>query len=123
MSDAPDTPKETPTRDSIRAGIFNFKTQGTPGVLNGQNVELREPDLDTVLEFQMSGSEDRKLQSARMLINYVYVPGTDQRVFDDEDVDMIMRLPFNKDLKKLTEQITALLGVEPKAEDKSPDSE
>lgn len=128
MSDEPtndgvDSTPKAMTRAEIRAALFSHTEPGEMGSLYGIPVELRAPDLDTVLDFQMSDANNRKQMSANMLIRYVYVPGTMEHVFDDEDVDQILKMPFNKDLKKLMEQITALLGVEPAAGDKSEDQE
>lgn len=115
-----DTPQKTPQlsdRDRIRSQIFGAKPQVEKTSIFGASVDLREPPMSVVLDFQ--ASDDRKAAVAMMLINYVYVPGTDEPVFDEADVEGIMALPFGKDISALQTKILALLGVSPTAEDKS----
>lgn len=107
------------TRDQIREQIFNTKPMVKQITFMGVEVDLREPPMDVVLDFQASDAENRKFQVAKMMQNYVYVPGTEDPVFEDGDVEAILKLPFGRDMQLLQNEIMQIMGVQPTASDKS----
>lgn len=110
----------TPTvwdRNSARAAIFAVKPKHLPLTFNGVPVEVRDPSIQDVMDLQ--SGEDRKLGMALMIINYVYLAGTEDKLFEEGDVSDILALPFNSDVRTLQEAITSLTGVVPSTEDKS----
>lgn len=117
---APAEPAKKWSRDEIRTQIFGAKPQHEPITLFGAPVELREPNMETVLDFQISN--DRKSAIAVMMINYVFT-ADGEPVFEEGDVEAILQMPFNADVRNLQTKILALLGVSPTAEDKSPTEE
>ena len=117
------TPTESQTkltRDEARAAIFGAKTTKTVATLNGVRVYLQEPQLGAVMDFQQE--EDRKRGACMMLVRFVHTEDGEP-VFEEADVDSLLELPFNKDMRDLQNKIQVMLGVAPTAADKSPATE
>lgn len=100
---------QTPSRDSIRAAVLGAKAivkEVKP--FFGTAVELRQPELGVVLDMRKT---EEQHQIARMLIDYTFVPGTTEKVFDEADADGILQIPFGPDMKKYIDIMNELLGV------------
>lgn len=113
--------KDEVTRESIREAIFsrkNFKTRKL--TLYGAEVEIRQPSLGMILEAQRE--EDTRAGIIRILIQYTYVPGTDERVFEESDADSIAALPFGSELIELNKIITELTDIDVLGEEKNSES-
>ncbi len=99
------------TRDELRGKIFaskNFRKEEI--TLFGAIVELRQPTLGQILEAQEQ--EDRKVALLKLLVEYCFVPGTEERVFEEADLDAIMNMPFSKDVEKLNEVMLGLTNID-----------
>lgn len=98
------------SRDEIRAKIFGAKPKSEI-VENfyGATIELRQPDLKTALEAR---SQQENEHVFTMLLDYAYVPGTDQKVFEEADVEMIRSLPFGPEMTTLMAKVNKLLGID-----------
>ena len=46
-----------------------------------------------------------------MLTDYAYVPGTNEKVFEVEDIDSLKNLPFGAEFTRLMDKVNALLGI------------
>lgn len=99
-------------RDDIRGKIFSTKQKKILTSFNGAQIELRQPNLKTVLE--NLDNADRKNTVVTILIDYAYVPGTDERIFEDTDFDSIMELPFGSDFMEVSEAIDKLTNLNKK---------
>jgi len=98
-------------RDEIRAKIFSGKNIRKEFLtLFGAEIELRQPSLGEMLDFQQM--PDRKYAIAGMLIAYSFVPGTNEKVFEDTDVESILTLPFGPEMVEVSNAITRLTSVE-----------
>lgn len=105
-------------RDEIRKAIFsNAKPKSLTFEFFGAEIELRQPPMSEVLATQASAGEDRARASAEMVVRYAYVPGTDERVFDEADIDMIQRMPFGSDMANLNVKIGELTDIDLKVEE------
>lgn len=94
-------------RDQIRVAFLNSKPSSKLVTAFGVQVELRTPPVQTVL-----GTEfNRKTALATMLINYCFVPGTDEHVFDEADVEGIMSMPWNAEVTKLVDEINKITDI------------
>jgi hypothetical protein len=51
-----------------------------------------------------------------LLIGYSYVPGTDERVFDESDYDDLVNMPLNSSFQAAVRQISETLDL--KVDDK-----
>ena len=98
------------SRDQLRSKIFSEK----PKVLlidldDGQQVEVRQPTVGALLD--VVGIEDLKTRMARMLITSCYVPGTNERLFEDADQDSLMQLPQSGVYQKLVDAVQANMNL------------
>jgi hypothetical protein len=121
MSDKkPNTPK---TRDDIRKAIFSADASKRQSIkLNffGTEIELRQASIMEVqAQIERRATSNGTVSIADYLIDYAYVPGTDEKVFESGDKETIAQLPFNKDMTKLTEAITSLTNIDVKAAEKN----
>jgi hypothetical protein len=99
------------TRDAIRAKIFGAKPKSEL-VENffGTTIEIRQPTLQVALEQRNTDEKDRLYF---MLTDYAYVPETNEKVFEKEDIDNIRNLPFGPEFNALMDKINSLLGIKP----------
>jgi len=97
-------------RDDIRASIFGAKPETRTIEFFGHEIELRQPTLGATMEMRRSTDEDA---TANMLINYAYVPGTNDHVFEAADEENIKNIPFGADMQRLSQAVNELVGVTP----------
>lgn len=100
-------------RDRIRANLIGKTPEGKrlPLTLWDNEVELKQPDLGTVLamaDIDMSAAD----RLAWTVVQYTVVPGTDVRVFEDTDIKAIKKWPFAQDMMDLQDAITELTGID-----------
>ena len=100
------------TREQIRDQLLGHAPKASTKALTlfGIDVELRQPTLGAILDAQET--ESNRERSAAMIIQYAFVPGTDERVFEPADREMILKWPFNEDVIALQEAIIELSGVD-----------
>ena len=97
------------TRDSLRASIFSTKPIKKEIIkLFDTEVEIRQPTIKDVLEMDTSDNTEAVVG---VLIRYCYVPGTDDRVFEEADRDNILSWPVGDWLQNVTKSIERLTGV------------
>ena len=99
-----------------RAAIFNAKPQTQALTFAGVPIIIQEPAFGEVIDSQQN--EDRKVGMAMLIVKYVYL-ADGQKLFSEEDVDSIIALPWNEDLRTLNNAISKFLGVAPSNDDKS----
>lgn len=106
-----ETEAKTLSRDEIRSAIFSAKPKSVL-VENffGVTLELRQPGLQQALQVRET---DQAEQVYTMLLDYSYVPGTNEKVFSAEDVDSLRELPFGGEMVNLISKVTELLGTDP----------
>lgn len=106
------TEKKVPTRDEIRAAIFGAKPKSEiVEDFFGVTIEMRQPSLQVALNQKEASEEDRMYL---MLTDYTYVPNTNEKVFEREDIDNMRTLPFGGEFQRLMEKVNKLLGLDPK---------
>jgi len=99
-------------RQQLRAQLLGNapKPARTALSLFGADIELMQPTLRAILDVQ--DIEDTKERSTDMIIRYACVPGTDERIFESADKDMILSWPFTNELVDLQMAIAKLTGVD-----------
>ena len=95
-----------PTRDEIRAALFGIKQRSKIVAVAGTSIEVRQPRVADILNADTT--DDRKATITRMMCDYCFVPGTEIKVFDIEDADGLMGIPFGKDWQALNGAINEL---------------
>ena len=100
------------TRDDLRAKLLGQapKPQIKTMSLFGQEIELRQPTLGAILDAQ--GIDDDKIRTVTLIIEYAYVPGTDERIFEEADTNVILSWPFGEELVEIQVAIAGLTGVD-----------
>ncbi len=110
--------KQQTLRDDIRAKVFSGDTfKREPVEAFGATIEIRQTTLGRVLELQEKLGEDRKIAIGLAFIEFCYVPGTDERLFSDEDLDLVLGLPFGDDFQKAQTAINKMMGITEKEVD------
>ena len=100
------------TRDAIRAALIG----NTPKILKKTitifdiGLELHQPTFGAIINAREI--EDPAHRAASLIIEYSFVPGTDERVFEDTDLEFILRWPFGEDLITIQNAIAELTGVD-----------
>ena len=108
------------SRDETRTAIFhNSKPKSIEFKFFGVLIELRQPPMKQVMEAQATAADDRSKAAAQMVVRYAYVPGTNERVFDEADIDGILNMPFGSDLADLNLKIAELTNVDILGEEKN----
>ncbi len=103
------------SRDNIRSKIFSGANKHRKSKVidfMGEDVEVRQP---TVKQVQDLAKEARKEDSDAVLLSimeYCYVPGTDEKVFDAADKDELLGLPVGDWLNNLNKAIEEMTGVD-----------
>jgi hypothetical protein len=98
-------------RDNIRAAYFGNKVRSTPVTLaSGVIVECRQPTVGDQLA--ISALQDTAERMLQLFTRHVYVPGTDEQVFDSADFESIKNTPASGDYAKITQALTALMDLE-----------
>jgi len=103
------------SRDAMRAKIFGAKPEKETIDFFGTRVELRQPSLGVMLEARNASIEEASVQ---MLLNFAFVPGTEEKVFEVADEDSIREIPMGPDLQRLYGACNKLLGVDTEALEK-----
>lgn len=109
---------EQTKRQVLRDKIFGSRNRKRIVIdILGEKVELRQPSLGDLMDAREE--KESKKVVARMIINYCYIPGTEERVFEDADVEAILALPFGEELVAIQNAISELTGVDVKEQEKN----
>jgi hypothetical protein len=108
------------SRAELRSSIFsstNTKPKSKLVDFFGEQIEVRQPKVGVVLDLRNAGEKNIKQMLISTLIQYCYVPGTDEKVFEEADEDQLMEMPFGEDLTRLQTAISELTNVNIQADD------
>ena len=97
-------------RDSVRAKIFEAKELKKITVeFFGTTIEMRQMRLADILKAQ--SNEDREAGVIGMLVEYAFIPDTDEKVFEISDVDSLKAMPFGADFQRISKAMEELTEV------------
>jgi len=107
-----DIPTKALTRDEIRKALLGNAPKPTHKdvTLFGIKLELRQPTLGGILAAQ--DIEDARERAVDTIVNYSYVPGTNERVFEVTDKDVILGWPFTEELVTIQVAVAEMTGVD-----------
>ncbi len=117
--DEPAKPKKL-SKDDLRAAIFaaeNSRVKRVPIKFQGQELELKQPTVEEIMQFH-SLPEGRS-NFAYILINHVYIPGTDEKLFDEADYDAIVAMPYSPEIVEIQNVMTGFLSSDVKSAEKN----
>jgi hypothetical protein len=87
----------------LRSIIFSAKNKQRASEITeffGVRVEVRQASLQRIVQLAASGEND-KAGAIYVLLNYVFVPGTNEPVFTEADEDQLSSLPYGKDIENI----------------------
>ena len=100
------------TRDELRDALLGTAPKPDSRIIMmfGVELELRQPNLGAIMKAREE--TDQATRAVDMIIEYAFVPGTDDHVFEMTDRDTIKNWPFGPDLTRLNAAIAELTGVD-----------
>lgn len=105
--------EELSPRDRLRRKIFaQTKLETRPKkVINilGEDVEVRQPTLREVQK--MAEEPQDSAGTVRLMVQYCYVPDTEEKVFAVEDAETMLDMPSGPWLMAFMEAVSELTGI------------
>lgn len=118
-----DTKTKAPlTRDAARAKIFaaeNKKGESVVLQFFGTEIELKQPSIGEIQKFGENVAEGGRIAFAQILVDYAYVPGTQEKVFESGDIASLNQLPFNADIQRVIDTIETFTNLSVKDAEKN----
>jgi hypothetical protein len=111
---AKQVPVTSQMRDELRSLIFAGKNKEQKSVniqMFGNEVEIRQPTVGQISRLAKLQADEKTDALISIMLEYCYVPGTDQRLFDREDVESINSLPAGQWLADLNKAVLELTGL------------
>lgn len=98
-------------RDDLRQKLFSAKKFRSKTVnLFGDKVEIRQPSVGQILKAR--DSADSKEALIGILVDYCFVPGTTDKVFEKADTGAIMEWPVGKWFTDVNNAIVELTDID-----------
>lgn len=122
MADEAKTQKAAPTRDATRAKIFAAENKQGESVLLkffGTEIELKQPSIGEIQKFGENVVDGGRIPFAQILVDYAYVPGTTEKVFELGDIESLNQLPFNADIQAVVDTIEQFTNLSVKDAEKN----
>lgn len=95
-------------RDAIRAAVMNSSSDDEIVTAFGVQIAVRPPELRELVQYQDFAQDEHMI--ARAIVNNCYVPGTNEKVFEETDVEVLSSQRFSTDMRKLNQVINKVLG-------------
>jgi len=99
-------------RDTLRAKLLATRKPATKEIeFLGETIELRQMTVGAVMA-SAAETEDSKQESLiKALIQFAYVPGTDEPLFEEADKDALMLQPWDKSFTDLMNAMTEMTSI------------
>ena len=99
------------TRDALRGRLMGAKKFRSERIkLFGEDVEIRQPSVGQILDAQEF--EDQKKALVNILVNYCFIPGTEEKIFEDTDEGAIMEWPVGEWFTEINQAIQKLTNID-----------
>lgn len=86
----------------------------------GQKIEIVQPSVSDVAKLSEGRTAGEvNISLVDVLIDYAYVPGTNEKVFEVGDKDILKELPFGPEMTALSELLSELYGGSIKEKEKN----
>jgi len=97
------------TKQELRGKLFATEERKRLEVtVKGATMEVIQPTVGDVLD--LGQIEDQKVRLVRALVLYARVPGTDEAIFEDTDMDQLMAQPYSAEWSEVQTKIGKLMG-------------
>lgn len=83
----------------------------------GRDIDIRQPTLGEIMDFRVRGATDEGAAAVDMVMRFTYKAGTNQRLFEETDRELLKGLPFDENFRRVTDVITKLMGVDVQIEE------
>lgn len=90
-------------RGKLRAKFLADKVKKVTVTIDGMDIEVRQMSVGQMLD--TISEDDRKKQMARYIVDCCFVPGTDEKIFEEEDLEVLMGMPAGGYYSQIMEQI------------------
>jgi hypothetical protein len=113
-STATPVPAKPLSKDDIRAAILGSagRYRRTKVSVNGVQVEIRQPSMAAMMAAEAQSTVQNLFLS--ILLNYAYVPDTDEKVFDDTDEEVLRQLGFSGDVQAVLDAFQEVTKISTK---------
>ncbi|KAH0537061.1 hypothetical protein GP486_008842 [Trichoglossum hirsutum] len=103
-------PKANMTREELRAAMLAMKEPKVEKVkFLGMDIDLRQPTVGGMADMQRVQVGQNGLVIA--VIQYACVPGTQDRIFEADDFDMLQNMPFDASWADVANAVGRLTSV------------
>lgn len=106
-------------RDKLRGTVMQKRGKSKVIDFRGGKVEVRQPPLEAILDAREEAKSDTKAAIISSIINYVYVPDTEEKLFEIADKDSILKFEFDDGMVALQNTISELTGINIEEETKN----
>jgi hypothetical protein len=100
----------SPTRDAVRASMFGRQRKSRKVEAFGHEIELRQPTMGGLMDARDQPTTKESL--VRSLIDCAYIPVTGEKLFDEEDKESLMSIPWGPDFGPIADALAELTGVD-----------
>lgn len=110
------------SRDALRARIFaaeNKRGKSTIVEFFGTDIELREPSVGDIQRLGERLNDEKSIGFVQILIDYAYVPGTDDKAFEEGDMETLSQLTFGADVQRVLEAVEGFTNLSIKDAEKN----
>lgn len=98
-------------KKQLRDKILNTRPNATKTVsLFGNSVELKQPTIGELLALQELANNKERIVA--VMLNHCYVPGTNDKIFEPEDGEALLALPFSEDITRVQEAFGDLTDID-----------
>lgn len=108
-------------RDKIRSAVFSTKPESKVVEAFGVQIEVRQMPTGALMDLQSDG--DRKGAMVKSIVAHCFVPKTNEKVFDETDLETLLTVPFGRDMVALSQAIGDVSGVDLEVADAVKNSE
>lgn len=109
---------KAPDRNKLRTTIFSgdhLEVKRKVITFNGVPLELRQPTVNDFLNMQDESTEDnpdkKKQFAISFLIQYAFIPGTEERLFETGDMEMLCSMPMNNSFMQVMQAANELMDI------------
>jgi hypothetical protein len=107
-------------RDRLRGALFASKKRNSKLItLFDVEVEIRQPTVGEMLALSGLNENDRRKSLVSIMVNYCFVPGTDEPIFDKSDEDGIMNWPVGEWFTTLNDAVAEMTNLDVAGQEKN----
>lgn len=97
-------------RDELRAKVLATRQPKAERLeAFGITVEARQAKMKDIIA--STGDEHKGHTLAYMMTKMLYIPETNEPLFEDGDIDALMEMPYDEHMQRISEVFTRLNGI------------